>query len=341
MLTRFYFVFLSLFIITSIFLWGCKKADNNPEPADPLLGDSELPYTREDWMSNVDDGITLGQMTIPGTHDSGADLHTSQVNSIASPYVICQDFHMTNQLKLGVRWFDIRLRYVDDGDLAVHHGDYYLHKNFSDVLNWSLEFLSDHPSEVVILMIKQENSSASAHDFGWAVYNEILSKGLDHFFLENRVPSLGEARGKIFIVRQFQKPASMDFGIFTDWASNTTGSFTEYGGVGFYVQDHYSLTWVETSTKFYEVQHCIDLATIEAYNHVFHLNFVSGERVEKLETLWTTASQINPLVEGYLELYNPGKKNCGVIMINFAGGGDDDPRNCAPNLVLDILNKNF
>ena len=92
---------LNLLVLLIILLPGCKKADNDPDSnADPLVDDYELPYTNEDWMSNLDDGITLGQITIPGTHDSGADKHSSQVSSPEWHYVICQDFGIPNQLKL-------------------------------------------------------------------------------------------------------------------------------------------------------------------------------------------------------------------------------------------------
>ncbi|MCK4569394.1 MAG: phosphatidylinositol-specific phospholipase C [Bacteroidales bacterium] len=291
-------------------------------------------------MAHVDDGISLNQITIPGTHDSGSDKHSSKVGWPEWHYVICHDFGIPNQLKLGVRWFDIRLAY-DGGDLTLHHAKYDLHKNFKDVLNWSVDFLNEHPSEVVILMIKQEHSSASNHDFGGAVYNKMKDRGLHHFFLEDRVPTLGEARGKIYIVRRFQKPSGADFGIYTSWPDNTTGHYQIYNDVGFYVQDHYSLNTVSDNTKLVEILHCINLAHNEAYNNIFHLCFASGERVASAETLWETANGINPSLNLDLMIYPPFCKNCGVIMVNFAGGGDDNPRNCAPYLVEYIIYRNF
>lgn len=331
-------------VVVSFLFNGCnKKEDTEPTPVlpNPPISDSDhdLPYTYETWMGHVDGSLSLNQITIVGTHDSGADKHSSKVGWPEWHYVICQDFGIPNQLKLGVRWFDIRLRYYDGG-LPLHHSSFYLHKNFSDVLHWSIDFLNDHPSEVVILMIKQEHSSASSHDFGTRVYNEMKDKGLHHFFLKDRVPTLEEARGKIYIVRRFQKPNSDDFGIYTTWPDNTKGHYEISGGVGFYVQDHYSLNTVLTKTKYDEVKSTISKAHDEQYDNVFHLNFVSGERVASSETLWETANEINPKVKDHIKGLPGSWTNCGVIMINFAGGGDHDPRNCAPDLIKYILYRN-
>ena len=106
-------------------------------------------------------------------------------------------------------------------------------------------------------------------------------------------------------------------------------------------QDHYSLNTVSTATKYQEVFVTIELANTDLFEKWFYLNFVSGERVVDLEPLWTTANEINVVVNIPL-MYWPHKR-CGVIMINFAGGGDVDggERNCAPGLVASILNRNF
>ncbi|MBE0639380.1 MAG: hypothetical protein IH598_12755 [Bacteroidales bacterium] len=328
------------FITVSLFLfYGCKKKDT-PEPEELLLGDQELPYTWRNWMGHVADSIYLNQLTIPGTHDAGADKHTSDLGSLVAPFAICQDFSIPSQLALGVRWFDIRLCY--DDNLTLHHSDLSLAKNFKDVLHYCVVFLNDHPTETVILMIKQEHSNASDKDFSEKVYSQIQDRGLYNFFLEDRVPKLGEVRGLIYIVRRFHKEFSHSLGVYADWPDNTTGSYHEYNGIGWYVQDHYSLNTVSDNTKYQEVKHNIQLAHEETYNNVFHLNFVSGERVASGETLWETAEYINPMVDDYIKDLGDSYTNCGVIMINFAGGGDvsSGPRNCVPHFLQHILERN-
>ncbi|MBM3313505.1 hypothetical protein FJY70_02800, partial [candidate division WOR-3 bacterium] len=132
--------------------------------SDPVVPDRDLPYVNVNWMRLIPDDRYLSEITIPGTHDSGADKHTSQQGT-ASWFTICQNFRIANQLNLGVRWFDIRLS-CDELALTVFHGPYYLHKNFGeDVLDVVVSFLKEHPTETVVLMIKQENSSVKDWQF--------------------------------------------------------------------------------------------------------------------------------------------------------------------------------
>jgi 1-phosphatidylinositol phosphodiesterase len=319
----------------------CKKEKDTINNGNELTTDQSLPYTWKNWMGGLPDGLSLNQITIPGTHDAGADKHTSGVSWPSAPYVICQDFSIPNQLNLGVRWLDIRLCY-DDGDLMVHHSHYYLHKNFKDVLHYCVSFLNDHPSETIVLMIKQEHSNVSDVHFSERVYNQIEDRGLYNFFLDDRVPKLGEVRGLIYIVRRFHKEFNHPLGVYASWQDNTTGSYTEHNGIGWYVQDHYSLNTVLSHIKFQQIRDCILHAHAETSDNVFHLNFVSGERVASSQTLWQTANDINPTVDSYIKTLLNTYTNCGIIMTNFAGGGDVNhgPRNCTPNFVKHIIERN-
>lgn len=330
-------------IFTVFFMFNSCKKDENINSETELLGDQHLPYTNESWMSKVDGSLHLDKITIPGTHDSGADKHTSKLHVYDPKYdIICQDFDINNQLRLGVRWLDIRLRY-NDGELQVHHSKYYLHKTFEDVIVICKTFLNNHPSETIVLMIKQEDSDASDKHFGERVYYKIKKHGLDNFYLLNKVPTLDDLRGKIFIVRRFQyHPSGKPLGIYANWPKNTKGSYQAYNDIGWHVQDHYSLNTVSTRTKEDEVKGYIHQAHIEKYDKRFFLNFVSGERVSH-ETLWQTAEKINPEIQSYIVgKINNHYKHCGVILINFAGGGDVNSggRNCAPSLVKYILELN-
>ena len=56
---------------------------------------------KEPWMSKVNDNVRLVDLSIPGTHDSGA------THSIADVAGKCQDSSIEEQLKMGVRFFDL------------------------------------------------------------------------------------------------------------------------------------------------------------------------------------------------------------------------------------------
>ena len=63
---------------------------------------------RSDWMAALDDAASLRSLTLPGTHDSGA------LHSIADVSGKCQTLSVKEQLKIGVRFLDIRLQLVDE-----------------------------------------------------------------------------------------------------------------------------------------------------------------------------------------------------------------------------------
>lgn len=306
---------------------------------DILLDDQNLPYCRSNWMGHLPDTLCLSQVTIPGTHNAGADKHTSQIWWLVEDYVICQNFRIKNQLKLGIRWLDIRLRY-HNGSLLVHHGPFYLRKNFSNILDCSSDFLENHPSEVIILMIKQEHSKVSSYKFSEAVYTGMKDHGLHYFYRENKIPTVGEARGKIYIVRRFVNETGKDLGIYVYWPNNTTGSMYHYNGYSIYAQDHYSLRGVSTDKKFDLVVDCIKKAHNNTDPNTFYINFVSGERIAKGEALWETAHEINYRVKRFLEGDAKDWHHCGVIIINFAGGRGGHHKDCAPYLVEQILLRN-
>jgi 1-phosphatidylinositol phosphodiesterase len=311
-----------------------------PHPVDE---DKPLPYTRVDWMRHLNDNKYLSEISIPGTHDTGADLHTSRQGVLAD-YAITQDFRLANQLRLGVRWFDIRLFF--DGELSVYHGFCYLHKSFDDMLQPALEFLktgSTGACETVVFMINQEYSSASDQEFGAAVYARLQAHGLDNFYLQNKVPTLGEARGKIMIVRRFDNTpgTNRNFGIKIDWPDNTKGWANVMDGISFYAQDHYILKNVHSSEKISQIENTISMSHLESDPKKFYLNFVSGQRVERLQTLPATACEINPDISAYLRDYSHWRR-CGVIMVDFAGGTDNKKglRSLNPELIQRIIKLN-
>ena len=104
-------------ILCTLLIISCKKQGSSLEvqPLPVHFGDNDanLPYENTSWMANIDDSRYLYEFTIPGTHDCAADEHTSQVSAIPDPIVVCQDFYISNQMKLGIRWFDVRLRLND------------------------------------------------------------------------------------------------------------------------------------------------------------------------------------------------------------------------------------
>jgi len=79
-------------MILAIFMMmdsGCKKDDTEEETGGELTSDQSLPYIWKNWMGELSDTLSLNQITIPGTHDAGADKHTSGLGFATAPYVDC------------------------------------------------------------------------------------------------------------------------------------------------------------------------------------------------------------------------------------------------------------
>lgn len=157
------------------------------------------------WMKYVDDNKFLDELSIPGTHDSGScsvDNDTEPQTSLAK----CQQDYIPTQLLEGVRYFDIRLGKGENP--GIDHGDCYLLKkdgNFmhlSDVIGYFNTFLSENPKEALIMLVSRGNDEATDESLTTAFAN-VMDKNPNLFYTSSRIPTLGEVRGKIVLLRRF------------------------------------------------------------------------------------------------------------------------------------------
>lgn len=90
------------------------------------------------------------------------------------------------------------LRHIE-ADEVVYHGERNQRTTFVAVLADLLSFLASHPTETVIMSLKDEKRD---EDFSRLLWLDMV-KYRDIWFLENRVPSLREVRGKAIIMGRF------------------------------------------------------------------------------------------------------------------------------------------
>ncbi|KAK7208579.1 PLC-like phosphodiesterase [Myxozyma melibiosi] len=199
------------------------------------------------WMSYFSDKVSVSALSIPGTHNSCA-------HYVSLPSVRCQNAPLVQQLDRGIRFLDIRLsrpflQFCSLGqsrhELVVVHSAFpvcaYRAVTFSKVLGRVYAFLDANPSETVIMSLKHEGPFSKGRvelaDILWSGY----IKGHEHrWFLEPRMPSLGEARGKIILFRRFEcrDEQVSRFGFpATAWKYNTPGEDVTDGTV-LSVQDY-------------------------------------------------------------------------------------------------------
>ncbi len=158
-----------------------------------------------EWMAGIDPGTLISDLSIPGTHDSGA-LYDAPLPGTAK----AQTLTIPEQLDVGVRFIDARFHIVHPGEqdkyLQVHHGPIDQQMGAIDLVLSCLTFLEAHPTETIVMSVKEEYGK-HPYQFEQMVHDLIrdFSSPPDYvpFFTEPRVPSLGEVRGRIVLVRRF------------------------------------------------------------------------------------------------------------------------------------------
>ncbi len=168
-----------------------------------IRGTAQVAVPLGSWMSKVPDDRSLGELSIPGTHDScalyGGFVARTQTMSLA------------DQFGAGIRWFDIRL--VLDGDtLKTHHGIIDEHMTLSNVLQTLVACLDTHASmdkrcsEAVFISIKDEGGDADPMAFAHAVQAVLEGYRTRLYWMDLgegkkvQMPTLGELRGKLVVL---------------------------------------------------------------------------------------------------------------------------------------------
>lgn len=224
-----------------------------PAAAEETLGyshDSTNGMTNTDWMKLLKGSTLLSELSVPGTHDSGAYL-------VGGDDTRTQSMTFSNQLQAGIRAWDIRLRVEDNGRLTVYHGIMKQGQDFeSDVLGTANKFLDEHPNETLLMRVKHETGPTEG--FAAAVRNA-LDKYHRDYRGESNNPTLDDIRGKFVVLQNFDSDDR--FGI--PWDSLS-------------IQDDYNLgsNW-DLANKWREIKAQLDAAQWGSRDKTF-VNFLSG-----------------------------------------------------------------
>ncbi|ODN84217.1 hypothetical protein L202_00216 [Cryptococcus amylolentus CBS 6039] len=212
---------------------------------------SDEPNTA-DFMSLIPDETPLGLLTLAGTHESCA--------LYGYPLSQCQQSSTTieQQLLDGIRFLDVRLRVVDD-QLLMYHGPRSQRSSLPALLSVLHDFLTAHPTETLILCLKEE-SPPFHPSFSARVYSAFEPYIEKFWFLEERIPKLGEVRGKGMLMTRFDRdkedgegqwPAGMGIHPSTWPDSKKEGFEWDCGGTRVRTQDWYRVhTFLSIPEKF-------------------------------------------------------------------------------------------
>lgn len=305
MKTHFNYMLLLFFaVLASCNSTEIEKLDPSPLSASAQI---ELP-DGANWMRLIPGERLLSSLSIPGTHDSGA--RYEPISGTAQT----QHLSITDQLNAGVRFLDIRCRFIDN-NFAIHHGPIYQHLNFDDVLQACLRFLERHPSETIIMSVKEEHTpSGNSMTFEQRFIQ--YTKTFDSLFrLGSAIPSLEEARGKIVLLRRFNSDQSLGIPAYYNWSDNT--SFTIQNSPStIKVQDAYQVS--SNSDKWNGISTLLNTSkNTDPASGTLFLNFTSGyqKKLWVIPNIPSVSKEINPKLLNYFKQQSTG--NFGVVITDF------------------------
>ncbi len=208
------------------------------------------------YLSNFSNDLYISNINLAGSHDSATAF--VDFKSLAK----CQNLTIKEQLDIGIRLLDVRLCF-EKGKFPLIHSvaNCYIDCNnknrlyFEDVFNDCLRFLKLNPFETIVMSVKMDRGFRKSH-FANMFYDAFI-KGKERFwYLDDKIPTLKEVRGKVILMRRFEKPydiknkkyvdrCGLDFSV---WENQKTKKavppFKTLIGKGCFatVQDCYNLT---------------------------------------------------------------------------------------------------
>ena len=282
---------------------GAYNTNDDPDPW--------IYSATRNWMGLLPDNTFLMNISIPGTHDSGA--------KFGGPNAAAQSWTITEQLNSGIRYLDIRCRRIED-KFAIHHGIVFQNLMFGDVLDEVRAFLRSNPQEAVIMRIKSEHDSAEGSRPQTEIWNNYLSKYSDIFYTGSKYDvSLGEVRGKVFVLCE---------------SSCSTGNGMLYKNEYVYMQDKYDVRFAahefvgESSASLPSKKRLIrELIDRAEGSDFWYLNYLSGGTSTFIRDV---ASQTNASTFEYLGRKSK-KRKLGILIMDYPG----------EQLIYRIIKSNF
>lgn len=162
------------------------------------------------WMNSISDNTLLSNINIPGTHDSGTANVEGSWNENFN-VVATQKYFIDEQLYAGIRSLDIRYAYNESAkEVVLCHGSgsYVCHDKdhgsgkgtnltLKKVMDTAKSFLEAHPTETIIMTIKQDDGNSKAP----TEMANVISQYYDICYdWSNTSPTLGEVRGKVVLM---------------------------------------------------------------------------------------------------------------------------------------------
>lgn len=163
------------------------------------------------WMASLSGGLKLTQINIPGTHDSTTCYVSFSFISKT------QSLTVEKQLNAGVRLFDFRFSLKNGEFFAMHsiasckksRGPFAKKLTADEVVADCISFVKNNPTETILFLLRD---TTGTENFFAQFYSRYIQTNAQFWYLENRIPTLDETRGKIVLLRN----VDVDKNVFTD-----------------------------------------------------------------------------------------------------------------------------
>lgn len=282
------------------------------------------------WMKHIAGSTAMCQLSIPGTHDSGATRGGAALQT--------QGCGIDTQLQLGIRAFDIRLQ-KKDGKLGIFHSNAFQGIYWEqDVLPAFIRFLQEHPSETLVVSLKKEGGAFEEYA---PLLNATLedARNLPYFVTDfNPELTLEECRGKILFLHRDPSTDHYPGAACLNWADNATCLLTlrdKSGKEGYaLLQDEYQYQSDKEAGKKLEActRNLKKIAAKPSDSQRWGISFASATGLPT-GTPQAFANQVNAPLAEYIK--HCGLRHCGIVFIDFVEqeGGE--------KLVMQLIHNNF
>jgi hypothetical protein len=273
------------------------------------------------WLKDLPGDLPIGNINLPGTHNSAA-IHLTRRTLHA-----CQRHSIMQQLLGGIRLLDVRLRVsrrANGFEFRTCHGRIGRNtfQSFSSLLDECGGFLAEHPSEFVVLLLKVDDWSNAGGDAGAALAALAALLGRYPTLSGSVLPTLNAARGQLFLYNRLNDDPLL--GVPVRWTRDTPGSAAYESRDRQYevwVQDRYNdLSFCPDRAKLKWVMAALEKKTPE--NVV--LNFASGT--------WFGVFRLSIMGRLSRRLSELGARKVGWMLFDYPFGSD---------IVATIIKSNF
>ena len=256
-----------------------------------IISQKENNKSFANWMSKLDDNTSIRDIAMPGSHD------TMALYSIGNLAGQCQSLSLKDQLNLGVRFLDIRLK-EENGHLKAVHGIVDEKADFKDITETINSFLSTHNKEFIIMSIKQEVGNSSTFESTLKSYLTFNS-----FLLDTNLPNnIGEVRGKALLLSRYEN-STIGVPAYNGWQDSTSFVMNDI-----YIQDTFRITSLDTKKD--EIIRCFNET-----GHALKINFLSAYMTNGFPPSYapSAASGINPWINENIKNYH----DRGIVLYDF------------------------